>query len=190
MRTIPGDWHPGVIPQNVLIDPEAYVETSYSFHKCRSEAAVGMRIGRGASVYLGAMFDIGPGGSVSIGQFALVNGGRIICDASIEIGDYALLSWNVVLMDTYRVAHDALRRRVALGGLDAESAPRNAEVPAKKIVIGRNTWLGFDVCVLPGVSIGEGSIVGARSMVMHDIPPYSIAVGNPARVIREIRTTS
>ena len=76
MQTIPGDWHPGVIPRNVLIDPEAYVETSYSFDKCRSEAAVGMRIGRGASVYLGAMFDIGPAGSVSIGQFALVNGGQ------------------------------------------------------------------------------------------------------------------
>ena len=49
-----------------------------------------------------------------------------------------------------------------------------------------NVWIGFDVCVLPGVTIGEGSIVGARSVVNADVPAYTIVAGNPARVIREL----
>lgn len=190
MRNIPGDWYPGTIPNNVLIDPQAFVETSYSFDQYRSESPAGVRIGKGASVYQGTMFDLGRSGTVSIGQFALINGARIICDSMIEIGDYALISWNVVLMDTYRVSRNSVERRAALEAMDGRVAPRNTAVSARQITIGRNTWLGFDVCVLPGVTIGEGSIVGARSVVAQDIPPYTIAVGNPARILREIDHTS
>lgn len=52
------------------------------------------------------------------------------------------------------------------------------------IRIGRGSWIGQNVVVLPGVSIGELAIVGANSVVTHDVPPRSIAVGSPARVIR------
>jgi len=61
-----------------------------------------------------------------------------------------------------------------------------AEVPARPIHIGPNVWIGFDVCVLPGVTIGEGSIVGARSVVASDVAPYSVVAGNPARFIRHL----
>jgi galactoside O-acetyltransferase len=47
-------------------------------------------------------------------------------------------------------------------------------------------WLGFDVVVLKGVTIGEGAIVGARAVVTHDVPPWTIVAGNPARVVKEI----
>jgi acetyltransferase-like isoleucine patch superfamily enzyme len=56
----------------------------------------------------------------------------------------------------------------------------------RPIRIGRNVWIGFDCCVLPGVTIGDGSIVGARSVVCEDVPPYTVVAGNPARVIRKI----
>jgi len=62
--------------------------------------------------------------------------------------------------------------------------PRGA--PAKPIRIGRNVWIGFDCVVLPGVTIGDGSIVGARSVVTQDVPPFTVVAGNPARVIRKI----
>lgn len=55
----------------------------------------------------------------------------------------------------------------------------------KKVVIEDNVWLGYNVIVLPGVTIGTGSVIGAGSVVTRDIPPYSIAVGNPARVIKK-----
>lgn len=52
--------------------------------------------------------------------------------------------------------------------------------------IGNRVWLGSGVIVLPGVEIGDGSIVGAGSVVTRDIPPMSVAVGNPCRVVRAI----
>jgi lipopolysaccharide O-acetyltransferase len=53
------------------------------------------------------------------------------------------------------------------------------------VVIGDNVWIGESVCVLPGVSIGEGCIIGALSVVTKSIPAYSIAVGSPARVVKQ-----
>jgi acetyltransferase-like isoleucine patch superfamily enzyme len=186
-RTIPWDWYPGSIPDNVILGDDAYVETSFSFHLYRSEAEVGVRIGRGASTYLGTMFDVGPRGRVSLGDFALVHGARIICDQEIEIGDYALVSWNVVLMDSYRVPIDPTERRSELERVPGRAMRYiDAEVAARPIRIGKNVWIGFESCVLPGVTIGEGSIVGARSVVVEDVPPYTIVAGNPARVIRRI----
>jgi acetyltransferase-like isoleucine patch superfamily enzyme len=133
------------------------------------------------------MFDVGPAGRVSLGAYALVHGARIVCDASVEIGDHALISWNVVLMDTYRLPFDAALRRRAL-----ERAARGArrvlpsEVEARPVSLGPNVWIGFDACVLPGVTIGEGSIVGARSVVVEDVEPFTVVAGNPARVIRRL----
>jgi serine acetyltransferase len=170
-RKLEWDWYPGTVPENVIIDEGAYVETTFSFHCYRSELALGARFGKGSSTYLGTMLDVGPQGRVAIGDFALVNGARMICDSEIMIGDYALISWNVVLMDTYRLPQDAARRR---GELDSP------------IRIERNVWIGFDSCVLPGVTIGEGSIVGARSVVTQNVAPFTIVAGNPARVIREV----
>lgn len=61
-------------------------------------------------------------------------------------------------------------------------------IPLKepKITIQSDVWLGAGVIVLPGVTIGEGAVVGAGSIVTKDIPPHTISVGNPARVIKYI----
>lgn len=186
-RTLAHDWYEGVIPDNVSIDEEAYVETAFSFVLYRSQAPVGVRYERGAHTYLGTMFDVGPQGRVRLGQYALVHGARIICDASVEIGDYAMLSWNVVLMDTYRVPRDPVRRRELLRALSR--SPARALPPdehASAITIEPNVWIGFDACVLPGVTVGRGSIVGAKSVVTCDVPPYTVVAGNPAQVVRAL----
>ena len=56
------------------------------------------------------------------------------------------------------------------------------------VAIGKDCWIAMSVCILPGVTIGDRSIIGAGSVVTKDIPPDSIAVGNPCRVIRSRRT--
>src|SRR5262249_61360454 len=146
-------------------------------------------MGRYASAYNDTVFDVGPRGRVSFGECALAVGVRIICDAEVEIGDYALMSWNVVLMDSYRVPFDPTERRhIVMQAPLRRPRQLEAEVPARPIRIGRAAWIGFDVCILPGVTIGDGSIVGARSVVMDDVPPCTIAAGNPARIIRRLDT--
>ena len=184
-RVLPWDWYPGTIPENVLVDETAYVETTFSFYLYRSREPAGVRIGRGASTYLGTMFDAGPRGRIAVGEYALVHGARIICDAEVTIGDYALISWNVVLMDSYRVPTGRAERRLMLERF-AVGWPRHlgGNVPARPVRVGRNVWIGFDACVLPGVTVGEGAVIGARSVVTADVPPYAVVAGNPARVIR------
>ena len=186
-RKLSWDWYDGEVPENVFIDDEAYVETTFSFFLFRGECERAVEIGRGASTYLGTMFDVGPRGRVTLGEFALVHGARIICDSEVFIGDHALISWNVVLMDTHRLSHDPqLRRR------ELELVPTRAkrflsdQAEAKPIRIERNVWIGFDACVFPGVTVGEGSIIGARSVVTENVPPFTIVAGNPARIIRPL----
>lgn len=186
-RTLAHDWYEGEIPGNVMVDEQAYVQTTYSFQLYRSEAAVGVRYERGAHSYRGTMFDVGPTGRVRLGEHALVVGVRIICDDLVEIGDHAMLSWNVVLMDSYRVPRDPVERRELLLRLPVAS-PRvlPPDGGARPVIVGPNVWIGFDACVLPGVTIGRGSVVGAKSVVVDDVPPYTVVAGNPARPIRTL----
>lgn len=184
-QTLPWDWYPGTIPPNVQIDPSAYIETTFSFLLYRSTQETGLRIGRGASTYLGTMFDVGQNGVVTLGDFALVHGARIICDSAVEIGHHALISWNVVLMDNYRAPTDRAARREVLRQGNIEHAIHDV-APPRPIKIGANVWIGFDACVMPGVTVGDGAIIGARSVVFEDVPAYSVAVGNPARIVRRL----
>jgi acetyltransferase-like isoleucine patch superfamily enzyme len=101
------------------------------------------------------------------------------------LGNHVLVSWNVVLMDCYREPLDPEQRRSYR--LDvAEGRVPSTRAPARPIHVGDNVWIGFGSCILPGVSIGEGSIVGARSVVTEAVPPYTIVAGNPARVVRTL----
>ena len=109
-RKLPWDWYSGIVPENVLLDPTAYLETTYSFVMFRSQQTDALEVGRGTSLYLGVMFDFGERARMKIGSYVLMNGARIICDSEISIGDYCLISWNVVLMDTYRLPSDPVQR--------------------------------------------------------------------------------
>lgn len=186
-RTLSWDWHPGRVPENVVVDEAAYIETTYSFLLFRSREPSAVTYGKGAATYRGTMFDLGPHGKVRLGEYTLVHGARIICDERVDIGDYCLISWNVLLMDSYRLPSDRGQRRVELRKVPFRPQRMlEGGVSAHPIHIGSNVWIGFDSCVLPGVTIGEGSVVGARSVVVDDIPPYCVAAGNPAQVIRKL----
>lgn len=161
-RKIENDWFDGVIPDNVIMGHAAHIETSQCFELFRSNRNRAVILGDFASVYPPTMFDIGPRGRVRIGDFAMLNGPRIVCDQSIDIGAFSLIAWNVVLMDCYRAPKDWKK---------------------KPIRIGKNVWIGFDSIILPGVTVGDGAIVGARSVVKEDVPAYFTVAGNPARIV-------
>lgn len=72
------------------------------------------------------------------------------------------------------------------GWKDYEKPPEISDLPFKgDTVVGNDVWIGQNVTVLPGVHIGDGAIIGLNSTVAGDVPPYSVAAGNPARVIRK-----
>lgn len=185
-RRVPHDWFDGAVPACVDLDPEAYLESAFCFSACRCERQSAVRIARGAHVYSSTIFDLGPRADVEIGECALLNGARLICESSIRIGAHATISWNVVFMDCYRLPSAPEERRPLLLAAGHDLPIVDPRVPARPIILEDNVWIGFDVCVLPGVTIGEGSVVGARSVVTSDVPAYTIAAGNPARPIRTL----
>jgi len=98
---------------------------------------------------------------------------------SVTIGDRVLIASKVFISD-----HD--HGSYGKGGIhsDPRTAPGERPLSASPIVIEDDVWLGEFVSVLAGVRIGQGSIIGAMSTVIRDVPPYSIAVGSPAHVIK------
>jgi acetyltransferase-like isoleucine patch superfamily enzyme len=187
MRRLAHDWYEGEVPANVIFDGSNFIETSYSFLLFRSRLAAGLTMGHGAAVYANTMFDVGPDGRVGIGDYAMVNGARIVCDAALDIGAYCLISWNVLLFDNYRTPFDLPGRRAYIDAQLGDGAKAQALMQQPQpIRIGSNVWIGHDAVVMPGVQIGEGSVIGARSVVTASVPAYCIAAGNPARVIRSL----
>ena len=183
-RQLPGDWCDVGVPDNVEIDPTAYVASSQCFESFRSRRPVGLTAAEGAGLYYGCMFDVGPAGRVSLGRCTLVTAAVFCADLSIELGDHCLVSWNVVIMDSYRLPVGPRQRRAALRNLTGERGLPDDPGPARPVRLGNNVWVGFDSVVLPGVTIGDGAIVGCRSVVADDVPPYAVVGGNPAKVIR------
>lgn len=187
--TLAHDWYCGSIPENVVYDSSNYIDSSYSFRHFRSRQEGALTLGHGASIYTNTTLDLGLAARVHIGAYAMLNGAKIICDGEITIGDYCLISWNVVLLDNYRAPRDLLQRRAYLDALLQEPGSADAfQQESRPITIGSNVWIGHDAVVLPGVSIGQGSIVGARAVVGHALPDFSIAIGNPARVVRSLNS--
>ena len=179
------DWHPGSIPSNMAREESAYVGTSYSFTRYHTRRAIGLTVGRGASVLDLTVLDVGPVGRVVVGDFALLNAARIICDAEVTIGDFALVGWGVVLMDSYRVPFGAAERRQVLHALPGATGRRLPDTgDALPVHVGRGAWIGFGASILPGVTVGDGAIVAARAVVVDDVPPHVVVAGNPARVVR------
>jgi acetyltransferase-like isoleucine patch superfamily enzyme len=187
-RQIPGDWCEIGIPDNSVVHQNAQIETSLTFDGYRSQLPVGLEMKEGAGLYYGTVLDVGPAGCVKFGRCCLVTAAVILCDALVELGDHCLISWNVVIMDSYRTAVDAGARREILRQVPASPLRRVGDNvgPAKPVRIGNNVWIGFDSIICPGVTIGDGSIVGCRSVVAADVPSYTIVGGNPARVIRKL----
>lgn len=102
------------------------------------------------------------------------NGVSITSNVSVRIGNGVLVGGGVSITDCDWHPIDPQRRTSGSG----QSAP---------VSICDNVWLGSRVQVLKGVTIGEGAIVAAGAVVVSDVPPYTIAGGVPARVIREIQ---
>lgn len=187
LRKYPCDWEALPMRDNIVIDPEAHIDTAFSFDLCKSELPVAISLARGSQVLDGTMLDVGPNGHVVLGKCSLLNACWLIADCEIIIGDYTMLSWSVVVMDSYRLPRDMLKRREELKMLPSRPGRRSAaSVIERPVRIGDNVWIGFEACILPGITIGDGAIVGARSTVTENVPPYTVVAGNPAKVVRHL----
>jgi acetyltransferase-like isoleucine patch superfamily enzyme len=103
----------------------------------------------------------------------------VSCANSIRIGSDSLFGSNVLITDNYHGS----TKEINMARLQSPlSCPADVE-------IGDGVWVGNNVCILPGARIGQGSIIGANSVVNSTIPAFSVAVGSPARIVGSLATT-
>ncbi|MDD5953559.1 MAG: sugar O-acetyltransferase [Oscillospiraceae bacterium] len=112
------------------------------------------------------------GSQITIGKNVFINYNCVMLDiAPVTIGDNTLIGPNVGI---YGASHPVSPKSRLLGNCWA--AP---------ITIGENVWIGGSAVILPGVTIGDNAVIGAGAVVTRDVPPNTVAVGNPARVVGE-----
>lgn len=135
-----------------------------------SNVSTGQNLRAGLGSRINALHGLRLGHNVSVGPGSVI-------EVNGVIGDYVLIARNVQVVG--RLDHDIstvgtpIVRAAWVGDREARDED--------SVNIGRDVWIGAGTIVLGGVTIGEGSVIGAGSVVTKDIPPYSIAVGSPAR---------
>lgn len=113
-------------------------------------------------------------GYIHIGDEVYIGTGTTLFGhVGLEIGDHVLMAQNITLTPYSHIYDDPDTVIIKQGG------------HCEKVTIGRDVYVGMGVCIMYSGNIGEGSVIGAGSTVVKPIPPYSVAVGSPARVIKK-----
>lgn len=164
------------------------------------------RVGRNLHLWL--MPDVTGHARIYIGDDVNVFGhlgitsGRILDDPTLIIRDRTDIGHNVfIVVNREVIIEEEVNIASYVRIADSDAHPRDPEMRAqrlppapeeiKPVRICRRAWIGQGSYIMKGVTIGEGAIVGANSVVITDIPPFSVALGNPARVVvRDVRASS
>jgi acetyltransferase-like isoleucine patch superfamily enzyme len=149
--------------------------------------------GKNTIIRFNARMDLLPFNNFTIGtksiieDFATINNGV----GDVFIGSHCGIGLSNVIIGPVKIGdHVMLAQNIVISGLnhgydDITIPPRLQKVVTKQIIINDDVWIGANSVITAGVTIGKHAIIGAGSVVTKDIPPYSVAAGNPARVIKK-----
>jgi len=186
-KHIESDWYSRGIPGNVTLADNVYIDTSYGFAGFHSTQPDALFIDEASGCYDRASFIVGEAGKISVGKYCILNGSTIICKKQITIGNHCMLAWGSVLTDSWMDAslYSIEARRLLLKKTAADPLRRYPFFgEASAIVLEDNCWVGFDSVILPGVRLGRGCVVGCKTIVDRDVPPYAVVTGSPAKIVK------
>jgi acetyltransferase-like isoleucine patch superfamily enzyme len=154
-----------------------------------------VRFGPDCDIRRGLVIDLRPGGKISFGERCILDrhltiecAGELLVGARTIFGHHCTIAAN----ESVRVGDDCLIAEMVSirdhdhATLDTTRPYRTQDHLNAAVVIGNNVWLGSKVVVTRGVQIGDNAVVGAGAVVTRDVPSNSVAVGVPARVVREL----
>ncbi|MEO6733901.1 MAG: acyltransferase [Ferruginibacter sp.] len=181
-----GDWFNHGIPSNVVMAGKVYIDTSYGFAGFNSGQPAAMFIDEASGCYDRSSFITSGNGKIHIGKFSILNGTTLISNNNIAIGDHCMLSWGSVITDSWLPAGDSKAARREL--LETAAVAPFRQYPffedSKPVVLEDNCWVGFGAVIMPGVRLGKGCIIGCKTIITRDVPPYAIVAGGDAKIIR------
>jgi acetyltransferase-like isoleucine patch superfamily enzyme len=181
-----------LIEKQKILKCEMFV-TKHSSAKFYGEADVNnlqndlTKISIGENTHIrGRLMIFRSGGSIKIGSDCYIGENSFIWSQSgIRIGNNVLISHNVNIQDTNAHPLNHLERREDYRVILNEGySISNTNIITKPIAIMDDAWIGFNSIILKGVTIGEGAVVAAGSVVTNDVPDYAVVAGNPAVVIK------
>jgi acetyltransferase-like isoleucine patch superfamily enzyme len=178
MARLADDWFPRELPMGLTLGERSFLYSAYAFLHCDPAMEAAVRIGDDTGVYHGTFFELGREARVEVGKFCALVGAILRAEREIRIGDYVFIAHEVVISDCDGVGSE---RWAGRGGF---TVPASCE--AKPVRIGDDVWIGMRATILSGVTIGDGAVIGAGAVVCEDVPPYTVATGNPARVVRTL----
>lgn len=131
---------------------------------------------------------MGHGGEIQIGSWCFIGEHTHVWSSErITVGDRVLISHACEIHDGNSHALAAQSRHEHYRAIFTRGHPATLpDVPAAPVRIEDDVWIGFGSTVMKGVTIGRGAIVAARTVVLHDVEPFTLVAGNPARVIRRL----
>jgi acetyltransferase-like isoleucine patch superfamily enzyme len=167
-------------------------------------------LGQGVRLYSSArLFNIaGEKHRIRVGAWSLIRGELLVFhDGHIEIGEWCYFGedsrlWSakrIIIGDRVQISHgvnvfdnlthplNPSERHRQLRAIATTGHPRDVDLKPRPVHIHNDVLVGCNTVILPGVRIGEGAVVGAASVVAHDVPPYCVVAGNPVRIIRELQ---
>jgi acetyltransferase-like isoleucine patch superfamily enzyme len=184
------DWFDCGIPANVICSEQVYIDTSYGFAAFHSVLPVAMTMGKASGCYDRASFLTGEKGMIEIGEFNILNGCVFICNKKIKVGNHCMFAWGSVVTDSWNMRHfptTGQRREIIIASANDNCRIMPSDYAPKPVIIEDNVWVGFDAVVLSGVRLGRSCIIGSKSVVAENVPPYAVVAGNPAKIIRYLQ---
>ena len=151
-----------------------------------------LKKGKKSVIYRSVRKDIVPFNGFHLGNFSVIEDYAIINNAvgDITIGDHTRIGLGNTIIGPVKIGNEVIiAQNAVLSALnhkfeDVTKSILNQGVETDQITISNNVWIGANSAILAGVHIGEHVVVGAGSVVTKDVPPYSVVVGNPARIVK------
>ncbi len=165
--------------------PTARLGRSARIINIGNESAL-IRIGA-STIIEGSLLTFAHGGRITVGEWCYVGeGSRIWSAGQIDIGNRVMISHNVNIFDNLTHPVDPFSRHQHFRAIATAGHPIRIDLGERPVRIDDDAWIAAGAMVLRGVSVGKAAIVGAGAVVTHDVPPFAIVAGNPARVIRYV----
>ncbi|WP_017260216.1 acyltransferase [Pedobacter arcticus] len=179
---------------NLDVNPNAIIKSFDLDFRSKIENRKYVTIGSNCLISATFTFETSKG-EIKIGNNIHIGGAHFICRTKIEIEDDVTMAWGITIYDHNSHSiyweerkNDNLQCYKDYLEFNGDSIKRKdwSNVVSRPILIKCKAWVGFNVTILKGVTIGEGAVIGAGSFVVKDVEPFTVVGGNPARLIKRI----
>jgi acetyltransferase-like isoleucine patch superfamily enzyme len=181
-NVLPGDWHPGRIPDNIEVGENARIDSSFCFRRYFATGALGLRVGRDVTIWRTALATAADA-LIEIGDGSYLSNALLICSGRITLGARVLVAGGATIADSDFHPIDPAARLADTVAISPAGSGRRPPIAVRPVVLEDDVWVGFNAAILKGVRVGAGAVVEPGAVVTRDVPAGAVVAGNPARVV-------